>query len=429
MIRYKPIIVLLLIIICLPISLMPATASSTIDAPHLSLYDFLNITGLDFESYHNMMASASASGRYPHFLEGNRQRYEAFRARNPEIPFAAVIAYVNVNADLGFYRHIEPVRDPYEIHALVNKNFGLPSGFQPSDFVDIGTGHLMRAEAAEHFRKMSAEIRDAGLRVQVIVTFRSYQTQAGTHGRGVSRFGQASADRQFARPGHSEHQLGLAVDILQRSGFEFMTQARFQNTREYAWLLENGHRFGFILRYPNEYRHIHGYIYEPWHWRFVGVDVATAMHHEGIALLEEFYGRYLDSRIFNRVLKDLMGKTYPRIFGMDVFYDGQALSFDVPPRAINNRIVVPLRAIFEALGATVRWDAATQTVTASTDDTVVVMTIGCTFPTVNGQIVEIDLPGVVVNGRTLAPLRFVAEAFGRTVDWDAHARTASLAAS
>jgi len=405
---------------------MNVSATGVVDAPHLSLSEFLDVAGLDFESYHDMMSSASALGLYPHFLEENARRYIAFQSRNPDIPFGTIIAYVNVNIDLGFYRHIETVRNPYEVHSLVNKNFRLPTGWRPGDLVDIGTGHFMRKEASENFRMLRTAMRDAGLRLQVIATFRSYQTQAGTHSRAVGRFGLASADRQFARPGHSEHQLGLAMDILHRSGFEFMTQARFQNTREYAWLLENAHNFGFILRYPNKYRHIHGYIFEPWHWRFVGVEIATAMHNEGIVLFEEFYGRYLDSRVIERVWQDLAGETYRRIFGVDVFLDEEMLSFDVPPRSINNRVMVPLRAIFEEFGATVSWNAATQTVTASKDDTLVVMTIGCTSPTVNGQVVRIDLPGVIINGHTLAPLRFIAEAFGGTVNWDGATRTASI---
>jgi LAS superfamily LD-carboxypeptidase LdcB len=95
----------------------------------------------------------------------------------------------------------------------------------------------------------------------------------------------------------------LAIDILHRrkSSEERMSQVRFENTAEYAWLRENAHNYGFILRYPREYRHVHGYIFEPWHWRFVGVDIATAMKSEGITLYEEFYGRYLAPGVGERL--------------------------------------------------------------------------------------------------------------------------------
>jgi hypothetical protein len=89
--------------------------------------------------------------------------------------------------------------------------------------------------------------------------------------------------------------------------------------------------------------------------------------------------------------------TFPAILSIGVLLDGRTLSFDVPPQTINSRTMVPLRAIFQELGAAVDWNADTQTVTASRDGTVVVMTIGSTAPTVNGRVVAIDQPGVVVN--------------------------------
>ena len=101
-----------------------------------------------------------------------------------------------------------------------------------------------------------------------------------------------------------------------------------------------------------------------------------------------------------------------------VMLDGRPLTFDVPPQLMNGRTLVPLRAIFEALGATVDWSEATQTVTATKGTTTVVLTIGSTSPTVNGTAVTIDQPGVLVNGRTLVPLRFVGESLGVKVDWD-----------
>jgi len=111
---------------------------------------------------------------------------------------------------------------------------------------------------------------------------------------------------------------------------------------------------------------------------------------------------------------------------ISVLLDGKELTFDVPPQIIGGRTMVPLRAIFEALGAGVDWNASTQTVTASDGDTEVILTIGSTSPTVNGRVVTIDQPGIIVSGRTLVPLRFVAESFGVTVDWNAASRTVTI---
>jgi len=102
-----------------------------------------------------------------------------------------------------------------------------------------------------------------------------------------------------------------------------------------------------------------------------------------------------------------------------VYVNGQQMTFDVPPQILSGRTMVPLRAIFEALGAEVEWDDSTQTVSATKGASVVVLTIGSTCAMVNGAIVSIDQPGVVIDGRTLVPVRFVAEAFGIGVVWDA----------
>jgi|GEM_PF-3539694 len=111
---------------------------------------------------------------------------------------------------------------------------------------------------------------------------------------------------------------------------------------------------------------------------------------------------------------------------IEVRLDGTAIEFDVFPQVTDGRTLVPLRAIFEALGAEVSWNAETQTVTGTKGNTTVVLPIGSTSPTVNGQVVNIDVPGTVVNGRTLVPLRFVAESFGVHVNWDAEARQVTI---
>ena len=110
-----------------------------------------------------------------------------------------------------------------------------------------------------------------------------------------------------------------------------------------------------------------------------------------------------------------------------VVIDGKNLSFDVPPQNVNGRILVPLRAIFEEMGAAIEFDSNTSTVTARKDGTVVVLTIGSTSPMINGVAVTIDQPGIIVDGRTLAPLRFVAEAFGGNVEWNGESQMASIA--
>ncbi|MDO4540381.1 MAG: N-acetylmuramoyl-L-alanine amidase [Syntrophomonadaceae bacterium] len=109
-----------------------------------------------------------------------------------------------------------------------------------------------------------------------------------------------------------------------------------------------------------------------------------------------------------------------------VLLNGQAMSFEVAPIIENGRTLVPLRAIFEALGATVSWDEATRTVTAAKGETVIVLPIGSLSPTVNGVAYPLDTAATIVNDRTLAPLRFVGEALGSTVSWDDATRTVDI---
>jgi N-acetylmuramoyl-L-alanine amidase len=112
-----------------------------------------------------------------------------------------------------------------------------------------------------------------------------------------------------------------------------------------------------------------------------------------------------------------------------VFLDQKQLTFDVEPIIENGRTLAPLRAIFEAMGAVVEWDNLTRTVTARKGNTTVILAIGSTTPTINGKVYKLDVPARIVNDRTLAPLRFVAEAFGGQVDWDGTTRTINITTS
>lgn len=109
-----------------------------------------------------------------------------------------------------------------------------------------------------------------------------------------------------------------------------------------------------------------------------------------------------------------------------VYHNGQRMYFDVSPAIDDGRTLVPLRGVFEAMGATLTWDTATQTATAVKGNMTVVITIGSLYPTINGQVQTLDVPAKIVNGRTLAPLRFAGEAFGESVAWDESTHTINI---
>lgn len=134
-------------------------------------------------------------------------------------------------------------------------------------------------------------------------------------------------------------------------------------------------------------------------------------------------------KVFQLVMILLIAGSLVCVYADDnisVVLNGEKIEFDVQPQLINDRTMVPMRAIFESLGATVEWDEATQTVKAQKEDTAIVLTIGSEYMYVNDTAVLLDSPACIVDGRTLAPVRAVSEAFGINVAWDDGTRTVTI---
>ena len=225
-----------------------------------------------------------------HFFERDKQsRYIAFALRNPELCPSDVVWMVNAGIDRPFYSEIRIISEPSAIPALVNKFNKLPPGYTPPNLVPLASGRLVTAETRDAFEAMRDAAWLEGFRIFDESAFRSYQRQQIVHNNFVQRHGQAVADTFSARPGHSEHQTGRAIDI--RGSFGGM--GSFGNTPEFGWVSENAYKFGFIIRYPQGKQHITGYIFEPWHITYVGVDVSRGMREKGITTLEEYYIKYI----------------------------------------------------------------------------------------------------------------------------------------
>jgi LAS superfamily LD-carboxypeptidase LdcB len=199
------------------------------------------------------------------------------------------------------YRYVDTVTEPDELYVLLNKNFALPQDWEPDELVRIGHGYFVRPEAAAQFEKMRAAMREDNLNLVIVSTYRSIERQRSLFNRARRSRGVERAERSIARPGHSEHNTGLAIDLMHRGASSPLSNMRFERTSQFSWLVKNAHEYGFILRYPQGYTDISGYIFEPWHWRYVGVPIATAMHNRGIVSYEEFYGRYFVQEMRDRV--------------------------------------------------------------------------------------------------------------------------------
>jgi D-alanyl-D-alanine carboxypeptidase len=163
----------------------------------------------------------------------------------------------------------------------------------PKPKVQNPFGLQMREEAAIATVELATAMAAAGKGTLVLNSgFRTYKNQQGLYNRTRDTRGLAVAEKLSARPGHSEHQLGLAADFSVK-GQGCVIMVCFGKTEAGTWLAENAHEFGFVLRYPKGYKPITGFQYEPWHFRFVGVELATEMKTKGIKTMEEFWG--LDS--------------------------------------------------------------------------------------------------------------------------------------
>jgi D-alanyl-D-alanine carboxypeptidase len=179
------------------------------------------------------------------------------------------------------------IDDPASLWVVVNKTRQLnPKNYAPPlTALNLPGGGQMRPEAAAALTQMFADYQaQSGAQLKVVSPYRSYNTQVATYNGWVSRLGQAQADRQSARPGYSEHQTGLAVDINTGS------DQGFGATPAGIWLATNSYKYGFIVRYPDGLESVTGYEYEPWHFRYIGVELATEMHVTGVQTLEQFFG-------------------------------------------------------------------------------------------------------------------------------------------
>ena len=180
---------------------------------------------------------------------------------------------------------------------LANKYYELGPDYAPDDLVNIplkyyyGDKKSIRQEVFDAFVNMWEAAYQEGIYLIVDSGYRAYDKQLEVYNYYQDYKGTKYADSIAARPGYSEHQTGLALDIYSK---ECTVSNEFPNTKTYEWLINNSYKYGFILRYPKDKQDITGYNYESWHYRYLGVDLATKVYNEGITF-DEYYAFYLDN--------------------------------------------------------------------------------------------------------------------------------------
>ena len=231
-----------------------------------------------------------------YFIFDNLNEYIKYYKDNKKDDLSHIISIVNVKANNEYYDEdiIKPTNVDDGILMLVNKFHYLSEDYNPDDIVKISNmysydNNSIKEEVYTQYKKMWNAAKKEDLTLIVTSSYRKYDVQDELWTSRANSQGEEEADKETARAGFSEHQTGLALDIVTYNSL----LNDFENTDEFKWLQKNAHKYGFILRYPKDKEDITGYSYESWHYRYVGVEVATKIYEEKITF-DEYYAYYLD---------------------------------------------------------------------------------------------------------------------------------------
>jgi len=194
-------------------------------------------------------------------------------------------------------KSLYPTDSAASFWVVVNKGSALPSDYVPANLTvpsvplrltSSSSEMHVRADTAAALKTMFDAAKDQGISLMLASGYRSFSEQSAVYSSYVASSGTAKADTFSARPGHSEHQTGLAADIEPLSRACEVEQC-FENTKEGQWLAANSYKYGFIIRYQKNTQNLTGYEYEPWHVRFVGTQLAAELYKDG-QTMEQFFG-------------------------------------------------------------------------------------------------------------------------------------------
>ena len=219
--------------------------------------------------------------------------YKEYREKNKDLSIEKVIINVNIGLNYDYYTHTKATKDLNTNTILVNKYNYLTEDYVPENLQTVDKKYSSKTlqlvdYAKEAFEELSEAASKENYTVLAMSSYRSYQYQYNLYNRYVSTDGVEAADTYSARPGYSEHQTGLAVDVY--NGKEDFTN--FEKTKEYNWMQDNAYKFGFILRFPKDKVLETGYQYESWHYRYVGKEIAKYIHDNNLCF-EEYYATHL----------------------------------------------------------------------------------------------------------------------------------------
>ena len=228
-----------------------------------------------------------------YYKKDNLERYVNYYSKNNNLTSKEIVTNVNSNLDTPFYENYESTDTSKDTLMIVNKHYKIENNYKPDNLVTVLSEHgypnKIRADVYEEFKKMYNAAKNDNISIFIASPYRSYSDQNALYTYYVNTDGKQNADTYSARPGFSEHHTGLAMDLIPEYGLDLDT---FENSDGFKWMQENAYKYGFILRYPKDKEYITGYIYEPWHYRYVGISAATTIKNEGLTF-EEYYEYYI----------------------------------------------------------------------------------------------------------------------------------------
>ena len=222
----------------------------------------------------------------------NYDRYEAYSDETGENEIDTVIE-VNLNLDKEDYTDSVLV-DEFSTDMVINKHRHLSEDFKPNDLVEASleyaseNGIFLSRLAYNAFKSMSDAASKEGYGIVINSAYRSFQDQQDITDLYFKYYGQEYVDKYIAKPGYSEHQTGLAIDVGSKS------VSVFANSKENTWMLDNAYKYGFIQRYTKRDENLTGFRYEAWHYRYVGKEIAKYCHDHNNMSLEEYFVIFLD---------------------------------------------------------------------------------------------------------------------------------------
>ena len=216
-------------------------------------------------------------------------RYIKYKKDNKDLDDEQIIKNVNMNLDYEPYTNITKAKNLNTNKILVNKYYSLDEKYEPDNLETISKQYALEGMELVHdakiaFEEMAKAAKKENLNIIAMSTYRDYNYQVKIYNQYVKADGQKKVDTYSGRPGHSEHQTGLAVDVYNGK----VNYTKFETTKEFAWMNEHAHEYGFILRFPKDKIEETGYTYESWHYRYVGKNEAKYIKENNISF-EEYY--------------------------------------------------------------------------------------------------------------------------------------------